>query len=77
MFLAFDVIEIIYYLSDIDNQIVFNKLFPRNSFLIRKIHIDKNLYCLLSNLCKIHINRYNHIKSLKFNLTSHILLQNL
>jgi hypothetical protein len=77
MYLPFEIIDIIYHLSNIDTQLVFNKLCPINSFLFKKINIDKNLYHLLSNFCKIHINRYNHIKSLKFNLTSHILLQNL
>lgn len=77
MSLSFDIIEIIYYLSDIDTRFVFNKIFPINSFLFKKLHVDKNLYYLLSNLYRIRINKYNHIKSLQSNLSSHFLLQNL
>lgn len=77
MFLPFEIVAIIYYLSDIDTRLIFNKLCPTNSFLSRKLYVNKNLYLLLSNLYRIRINKYNHIKSLQSNLSSHFLLQNL
>ena len=77
MILPFELIEIIFYLSDIDSQLIFRKLFPPNSFITKKLNININLYQRLSNLYLIKIHKYNHFKSLKSNLLRHNLLQNL
>ena len=75
MNLPFELMEIIYYLSDIDHQLIFRKLFPPNSFRSKKIIIDSILSSKLSNLYSIQIHKYNHFKSLKINLLQHNLLQ--
>jgi hypothetical protein len=59
MVLPFELIEYIYFYSDIDTQLLFHKIFEYHSFRAIKLNIDKQFLRVLENLVSIHCIRYN------------------